>query len=297
VSAHPTHAHETEGPTDPSDSVAVSDAAAMLGAVREDIRQTLRMGWVDPAFEALTPHPAFFTAGWSAVRPNVGRSFLSLVKAMREDAASVARSLVPAPVLRDELQKSLSEEELRRVEEVARAVQLAMPKVQIVVHALYRAARRERIPGMGHEEPPVRRGVPEWQRWMSAQPIPDGAHAVLQESSTFFSIPAPSSPLRLFARWPEVLSAVSKRLESLGRGDAWNGGVMRLRRTVLAGISNLPHPVELQWPALQARGLFEGERDRIVEVLAEQDASMAVQTMMSTCAWLAFGAPHAGGDG
>src|SRR5438105_1488348 len=102
VSAHPTHAHQTEGPSDPSNSVALSDPAAVLGAVREDIRQTLRMGWVDPAFEALAPHPAFFTAGWSAVRPNVGRSFLSLAKAVREDAALFAKSLVPAPILRDQ---------------------------------------------------------------------------------------------------------------------------------------------------------------------------------------------------
>jgi hypothetical protein len=296
VSADPIYAHETEGRIDPSRSVAASDAPVVLGAVREDIRQTLRMGWLDPAFEALLAHPAFLTAGWSAVRPNVGRSFVSLAKSMREEATSVAQSLLPRPVLRHELAKRLSQEEVRRVEEAARAIHLSMPKVQIVVHALYRAARRERLPGKGHEEPPIRRGVPEWQRWMAAQPVPEAATPVIEQTARYFSLPASSAPLRLFARWPDALTALAKNLRALGRQEEWNGGVMRLRRTVLAGIGNLPHPVELQWPALQARGLLEEDRDQIVNVLAEHDAAMAVQTMMSTCAWMALGAPQ-GGDG
>src|SRR5438105_3298348 len=171
VTVHRTTAHtggQADGPGSASGDHSMVEAGPVLAAVREDIRQTLRMGWMEPAFEALSDHPAFFTAGWSAIRPNVGRTFLSLAKAVREEAASSARPLARGAEIREKLRPHVSEEELRRVEEVARAVHIGMPKVQIAVHALYRAARRERVAGTGQEEPPIRRGVPDWQRWMAA---------------------------------------------------------------------------------------------------------------------------------
>ena len=61
------------------------DPAVLLGAVREDIRQTLRTGWIDPVLEAAAASPAFLTAAWSAVRPNVSKSFLLLSRAVRTE--------------------------------------------------------------------------------------------------------------------------------------------------------------------------------------------------------------------
>jgi hypothetical protein len=252
---------------------------------------------VDPAFEALAGHPAFFTAGWSAARPNVSRSFIALAKAIREEAMASARPLVPVTHLRDAVGGRLSEEEVRRVEEVARASHVVMPKVQLIVHSLYRAARRERIPGTGREEPPIRRGVPEWQRWMSAQPIPDDSGPIIEESSASLSLPGPASALRLMARWPDALSSVWERLRVATNDERWRGGAMRLRRLVLGGMGSLPHPVELQWTALRQRGLTEEERLQIVDVLGAHDASMAVQTMIATFAWMAVGAPEIGLEG
>ena len=90
MSVLPTFADEAgPGRSKAAGQAAKLDQAAVLGAVREDVRQTLRMGWIDPAFDALSAHPAFFTAGWSAARPNVGRSFIALTKAIREEAVSV----------------------------------------------------------------------------------------------------------------------------------------------------------------------------------------------------------------
>jgi hypothetical protein len=274
-----------------------ADPGAILGAVREDIRQTLRTAWIDPALEATATSIPFFTAAWSAVRPNVGKSFLLLAKALRAEAVEAVRARLDAPDLRGRLAGELSAEEIRRIEETSRAAHLAAAKIQVVVHAVYRAARRERVPGTGREESPVRRGVPEWQRWMSFQPAPEAARGILEECSSVFGSPVPPMSMRLIARWPAALDSLWDVLKPQVATDAWKAPTGRLRRVVLAGISTLPHPVEVQWAALRARGFTEQDRSRLVDVLASHDAAMAAQTLSAAFAWTAFGAPEIGVEG
>jgi hypothetical protein len=273
------------------------DAAAVLGAVREDIRQTLRTGWVDPALEAGAAHPVFFTAAWSAVRPNVGRSFLALAKVLRTEAVSSVQAFPRVPDLRKTLAKSLTEEELRRIEESMRAAHLAMAKSQIVIHAIHRALRRDRIPGTGREESPIRRGVPEWQRWMSSQPAPEEARPILEEAVQGFDLPVEPTPLRLLARWPHALGSLWRDLKPAWLAPEWSAASKRLRRVVLAGISSLPHPVELQWTALRSRGFGEEERASLVETFAAHDSAMPSHTLLAAYAWVALGGPEIGAEG
>lgn len=272
------------------------DQAAILGAVREDVRQTLRSGWIDPVLEAAAAQPVFFTAAWSAIRPNVGRSFLLLAKALRSEATEAVMA-VNMPDLRKRMDGQLGEEELRRIEDAVRAAHQVTPKVQLVVHALLRAVRRERLSGTGREEPPVRRGVPEWQRWMSFQPAPDEARPVLDEAGGVLELPAVPASLRLLARWPAALGGLWGELASRVRTTSWAAGAQRVRRTVLGGIGNLPHPVELQWMALKERGFSEEARASLAEVLASHDAAMAHHTLIAAFAWAAFGAPEVGVEG
>jgi hypothetical protein len=269
---------------------------AVVSAVKEDIRQTLRSAWIDPALEVASQYPIFFTAAWSAIRPNVGRSFLALARSVRGDAAEAVGSF-PNVDLRKGLEKSLEEEEIRRVEDCARAAHLAGAKSQIVAHALYRAARRDRIEGTGGEEPPIRRGVPEWQRWMSIQPAPEPAKSLLDDAVAELAVPSAPVPLRLFARWPDALVSLWKEIRGSSGSKGWTAASVRLRRSVLAGVSTLPHPVELQWGALQARGFTEDERKELVDRMAEYDAAMPTQTLMAAFAWRALGAPDVGGEG
>jgi|GEM_PF-1756324 hypothetical protein len=278
-----------------SASSAAVDGSAVLGAVRDDIRQTLRTGWLDPALEAASASPAFFTAAWSAVRPNVGKSFLSLARTLRADAIDSVRATAETCDLAGRLRETLSEEEVRRVEESARAAHLAAPKVQIVVHAFHRVLRRERIPGTGREEPPIRRGIPEWQRWMSLQPaLSEASRPILEDASSTLALPTPPVPLRLFARWPSALSALWDELRSFAAADAWRTTTGRLRRIALAGMGGLPHPMEVQWIALKSRGFSEQDRLRLLDVVAASDASMAAQTLVAAFAWKVLGAPEIG---
>lgn len=272
-------------------------AAAVLGAVRDDVRQTLRCGWIDPVFDVAAGDPVFFTAAWSAIRPNIGKSFLTLARTLREESAGRVAEIGSIPDLRKQLQSDLEEEELRRLEDCARAAHQVTGKVQLVVHALLRAVRRERISGTGREEPPVRRGVPEWQRWMSFQPNADGNAPVIEEILSSLSLPAIPASLRLFSRWPAALTTLWDELGPFTGKDEWSAGALSLRRTVLGGISSLPHPVELQWMALKERGFGEDERARLADVLVAHDAAMAHHSMIAAFAWLALGSPEVGSDG
>ena len=150
------------------------------------------------------------------------------------------------------------------------------------------------MPGTGREEPPVRRGVPEWQRWMSFQPAPEEAWPVLEDAAKVLEYPTLPASLRLLARWPIALTSLWDELGPGIRSAAFKAGAGRVRRTVLAGIGSLPHPVELQWMALKERGFTEDSRGRLAEVLAAQDAAMANQTLIAAYAWAAFGAPEVG---
>lgn len=295
---HPAHAgQQGEQDTPQRGSSAPVEVAAVLGAVRDDVRQTLRSGWLDPAVEVAANYPVFFTAAWSAIRPNVGKSFLALARRIRSDAADVLRVKFELPDMRKRLDGDLSEEEIRRIEESTRAAHLATAKAQIVVHALYRAVRKERISGTGREEPPIRRGVPEWQRWMSFHPASEEILPILVQVVNEMALPTPPVPLRLLVRWPSALARVWDELGPIARSEAWKAGASRLRRLVLAGMTTLPHPIELQWAALRARGFTEEERLELAGLLAAYDSAMPAQTLASAFTWMAFGAPEIGVEG
>jgi hypothetical protein len=281
----------------PALSKDTSDAATVLGVVREDIRQTLQMGWIDPALDAVAVQPVFFTAAWSAMRPNVGKSFLLLARALRTEATESVRLDAEIPDLRKRVAPDLSDEELTRIEECVKAAHLATVKVQIVTHAFYRAIRRDHLRTTGREEAPVRRGVPDWQRWMSFQPAPSEAQPVLDEAAPAFGFPTAPGLLRLLARWPAAVRPVWEELRHHLDGETWRAGAFRLRRSVLSGIQTLPHPIEPQWPALHARGFKEAERAELTKVLAAQDAAMPAQSLTAAFLWLAFGAPDIGSEG
>ncbi len=272
------------------------EAHAMLSVVRDDVRQTLRTAWLDPGLEAAAQWPMFFTTAWSAIRPSVGRSFLVLAKTIREQAARAVSGPGARGDLRRRLRDELTDEELERVTEVARAGHLAAPKSQIVLHLLVRAARRERTRGTGQEEPPSRRGVPEWQRWMSVLPTPDPSRPVLSQAQGAFGTPTSPGALRPFARWPAALEGLWEQMRDLVGQDDWRLASAVLRRTMVGGLSSLPHPVDLQWAVLRERGFAEEDREGVLETLEAHDGPGAGQTLAAAFAWVALGSPDLGAE-
>jgi hypothetical protein len=291
------HRGKTRAGTDRSARAAQPpDPAVMVAAVRDDVRQTLRMAWLDPPIEAAAEFPAFFTAAWSAIRPNVGKSFLHLARGLRAEALDTVRSVSDPPDLRKGLEDKLTEGELRPIEESARAAHLAAAKTQIVVHALHRAARGDRIAGTGDEEPPIRRGVPEWQHWLAISMIPEPAKSTLDDATRALGIRTAPAALRFLARSPYVLASAWSALKPVGRTESWKSGTGKLRRAVLAGMSSMPHPIELQWTPLKARGFRQEERLDLVQRLAAYDREMSIHTMVAAFIWAALGGPEMGSE-
>ena len=290
----------SEGSTEPStalDGYGPPDPSLILAAVRSDLQETLRTAWLDPALDAAMASPVFFTAAWSAIRPNVGKSFLSLCRSLRAEAVEAIRSDGDGPPdLRKQLEDRLSEGELRQIEDSVRAAHLATAKTQIVVHALHRAIRGDRITGTGGEEPPVRRGVPEWQRWLAIQPALDSATAMLDEARAALGLASAPAALRLMGRWPTVLSSALAEVKPMPRRESWKAGTGKLRRMVLAGVSTLPHPIELQWTALKARGFRDEDRVQWSDRLAAYDLEMPIHTLVAAFVWTAFGSPEIGSE-
>jgi hypothetical protein len=237
--------------------------------------------------------PVFFAAAWSAIRPSIGRSFLLLARKIRDQGSAAARALGARDLLPD-LVPVMGPEQAVRASEASRAAHLAAAKTQIVLHLFLRAARRERTRGTGREEPPSRRGVPEWQRWMSVLPSPDGEQPWLHHASQRLGTVDAPPALRPFARWPAALETLWRDLDPVVDSSGWRRGATQLRRSLLVGLDVLPHPVELQWAALRERGLDEAGRLRVIEILEASDGPAAGQTLASAFAWIAFGSTELG---
>src|SRR6476660_8056605 len=121
--------------TDPGVSeaeVGAREARLMLGPLRDDIRQTLRVPWLDPGMETAARDPLFFAAAWSAIRPSIGRSFLALARALRDQAAEAVSAWPNRANLVKRAESELGSEPAERITEAARAAHLAASKLQIV---------------------------------------------------------------------------------------------------------------------------------------------------------------------
>ena len=269
----------------------MSEAELLVGAVREDIRHTLRVAWVHPGIEAAADHPIFLAAAWSAIRPNVGKSFDALTRTLGGAAVESLRAMGPVPDLRASMGRLRSEPEVRRMVESAAAAQFDAARNEVAVHLLSCAVRGESVGGTGAEEPPVRRGIPDWQRWMAVARVPAAAGQFLGQAERVLNSPSAPPVLRLLAHWPDALEATWTQLRPLATSDAWRRSAVRLRWAVRAGVRRLPHPVAVQWRALRRRGFSEEGQAELRRVMAVHDRAMPADTLTAAFVWLAFGEP------
>jgi len=269
----------------------MSEAELLIGAVREDIRQTLRVAWVHPGIEVAAEHPVFLAAAWSAIRPNVGKTFDALTQTLATAAVELIRPMGPVPDLRASMGRLRSGPEIRRMVEAAVAAQFDAARNQVAVHLLSCAVRGESVAGTGAEEPAARRGIPDGQRWMAVARVPVAAGEFLGQAERVLDSPSAPPVLRLLTRWPEALETTWKQLRPLATGDAWRRSAVRLRWAVRAGVRRLPHPVAVQWRALRRRGFSEEDQAELRRVLVAHDRAMPANTLTAAFVWLAFGEP------
>jgi hypothetical protein len=264
---------------------------ALVAAVRDDIRQTLRVAWLHPAIEAAVAQPVFLSAAWSSIRPNVGRTFDVVAADVRATAEQAVRGLRPVPTLRARMERTCPAPDVDRMVAAVTAAQFAAARNQLAVHLFACAARGEAIGGTGEEEPPSRRGIPEWQRWMSA-PHPIALPSVrLDQAERAMGTPTAPAILRLLSQWPDVLEETWTALRPMIADLAWKRACARLQRVASAGMRRLPHGVSLQWHALRRRGFSEADQAELVRVLTAHDRSMPAGTLATAFVWLAFAEP------
>ena len=262
---------------------------AILFAVQDDVRSTLRVAWIDPDLRAVSSYPIFFTAAWSAMRPNVTRSFSTGAERVRAAAdACLTGPLTPRNLDSFERLPGAEREVLLRT---VQALHLAAPKIMIVLHAWAALARRQRIAGTGREEPPARRGVPEWQERLGqpSRAIAEEAEALLDEATTELGLGSTPSILQAAALWPEVIDDVWRHLRPKVSTPAWREARARVRRASTEALRALPHAMELQWDALSRRGLTEDVRRPLADRLTALAAAAPVNVLASTYLWAALG--------
>jgi hypothetical protein len=255
------------------------------------------MGWVDLAVSSVASQPVFFTAAWSATRPNVTRSFASGAEQIRSvsiDAVREELGMTDALAV-DIVTESVDQERLRRT---IQAIHCIAPRVLLVIQAWAIMARRQRLPGTGLEEPPAKRGVPGWQEGVLSLPrtVPSESDALLDEATTALNVVFTPPALLAVALSPHRLERVWRGLSGAAKTAEWNQAIMSIRRVAATVLRSLPHPMDLQWDVLARRGLTEDRRQTLADHLAAMAASMPVSVLVASALADAYGVAEAPGD-
>ncbi len=276
-------------------------------AVMDDVRHTLRMSWVDPAFRSVSAHPLFFTAAWAATRPNMTRSFAAGADRLRLTAIDLMRPAPGAPRIQpggdsipegNSFQWDLGTLERERLIRTVQAVLHAAPKVALVLQAWSLLARRRRVPGTGLEEPPAKRGIPSWQEDLVAFPrsVSPEADALIDDATVELGLVAAPSALQAVAAWPHFLEDAWTRLQPLARSPRWQDAVTRVRGSGAQVLRTLPHPMDLQWEAIGRRGFTEDRRKALAEHAVALAAGMPVNVLVAAFLWWRLGGPELPGE-
>jgi len=268
-------------------------AEAVLYAVLDDVRNTLGIAWLDPIFRSIATDPIFVIAAWAATRPNITKSFTESASRLRKIALQHVHESLDAPDHRGFAHERLGIEDADRLTRTVRALYHGLPKVYLVVQSWARLARRQPIPGTGREEIPARRGIPTWQEGVivpgSAAPE---AIDMLEDIVGRLELPAVPSSLFAMSPVPSYLALAREEIDERAGSDGWAHALIALRRGVTQGIESFPHPMDLRWDALAARGLTEERRLALADQLRDAAAVMPVNMLIATLLCVALGGPE-----
>jgi hypothetical protein len=187
----------------------------------------------------------------------------------------------------------LGPEDAERLIRTIRALHHGLPRVYLVAQAWARLSRRQRIPGTGREEVPARRGIPPWQEGVIVPgSAPPEALAAIDQMTAALGIPGVPSSLFALSPAPAYLDRVSQEIAHRATTDAWQEALVSLRREVKSGIESFPHPMDLQWDALAARGLTEERRASLADQLRDAAAIMPVNVLTAAYLCATLGGPE-----
>jgi hypothetical protein len=267
---------------------------AILAAVLDDVRNTLRVGWVDSTVRALAVEPTFLAAAWAATRPNVTRSFAAGAERLQRESVEAARRAIKPSDVTSWLRTELSSIERERLLRTAQAMHHAAARVYLVVQAWAVLARRQDIPGTGKEEPPAKRGIPSWQEGLAGVPrtVSEEADALIDDTTVALGLSAAPSSLTAAAGWPHYLELLCGDLRTAAGSSSWKASLVSLRRSAAEILSRLPHPMELQWDVLERKGLIDERRVVIADHLTAATSAMPANAAIAAAMWISLGSPE-----
>jgi hypothetical protein len=265
----------------------------ILAAVLDDVRSTLRVGWIDPALKTLASEPSFLTAAWAATRPNVTRSFATGAERLQAEALASAREVIRPADLSSWSRTELGGIDRERLVRTTQALHHSAARIYLVVQAWAVLARRQDIPGTGKEEPPAKRGLPSWQEGLSGRPraISEEAEALIDDTTVALGLSATPHALVAAASWPHYLELLAGDLRSAD-AEGWRQAVVGLRRVASEVLTRLPHPMALQWDVLERKGLTEERRVIIADHLTAATAAMPANALIAAAMWCSLGEPE-----
>ena len=267
---------------------------AILNAVLDDVRNTLRVGWVDPALRTLAFEPVFLSAAWAATRPNVTRTFAAGAERLQREAVEVARSVIKPADVSEWTRTELSGIERERLYRTAQALHHSAARVYLVVQAWAVLARRQDLPGTGKEESPAKRGIPSWQEGISGLPrsVSPEAEALVDDATVALGLSTTPSTLTVAASWPHYLDLLTGDLRAGAALDSWRSSLMGLRRSAADILTGLPHPMDLQWDVLERKGFTEERRTVVADHLTAATSAMPANAVIAASMWLSLGEPE-----
>ena len=144
---------------------------AILAAVLDDVRNTLRVGWVDPSLRTLAFEPTFLSAAWAATRPNVTRSFAAGAERLQREAVEAARQAINPADVSDWARTELSGLQRERLYRTTQALHHSAARVYLVVQAWAVLAQHRCSREPARRKPPAKRGIPSWQEDARLPPV------------------------------------------------------------------------------------------------------------------------------
>jgi hypothetical protein len=261
--------------------------------VLDDVRTTLRVGWIDPALKTLTFEPDFLTAAWAATRPNVTKTFAAGAERLQAEALESARAVVRPADVSGWARTELGGVDRERLVRTAQAFHHSGARVYLVVQAWAVLARRQDIPGTGKEESPAKRGVPSWQESLSSgsRTVSAEAEALVDDTTVALGLSSTPGSLLAAAGWPHYLELLAGDLRAAD-AERWREAVLALRRTASEVLGSLPHPMALQWDVLERKGITEERRAVVADHLTAATAAMPANALIAAAMWCSLGTPE-----
>lgn len=258
-----------------------------LGALYEEIRETLQISWVPAVFSDLGAVPGYLPLAWEQLKPAaLTEQFRRLAERIRGDALAVARSLYLPSYGPGRLQQlAVPLADLSLIRTALAALLFGQSQTLLATKAL-RLAIECSPPGGRH---PIwwPRAATTWA--LEAIPVVDLAtiadegRRVFRQAQSALGLPRPPRALAVLAIWPRYLSQAWNDLQGVLETPEFAAARTELVEQSSAYSDLLPTRINVTPDWLRSRGVDEVIIDRARNVLLSHDRVLPATLLLTAC--------------